>query len=175
MTDSATATLKALCVNVLVAGGICAGVLTGAQAHGDEEHMGKAKVFKKEQRAWGVAGHARAVKRTIEIRMSDDMRFTPERIEVRQGEVVRFVVKNTGKMLHEFVIGTKKDLDEHAALMTKFPGMEHEEPYMAHVKPGAAGEVIWNFNRPGEFNFACLIAGHYQAGMVGKIKVSRRS
>jgi plastocyanin len=29
-----------------------------------------------------------------------------------------------------------------------------------------------NFNRPGEFDFACLIAGHYQAGMVGKITVT---
>ena len=74
--------------------------------------------------------------------------------------------------MHEFVIGDKKDLDEHAALMVKFPNMEHDEPYMAHVAPGKAGQIIWNFNRAGEFDFACLIAGHYQAGMVGKIKVS---
>ena len=56
--------------------------------------------------------------------------------------------------------------------MVKFPNMEHDEPYMAHVKPGESGEIVWTFNRPGDFDFACLIAGHYQAGMVGKIKVA---
>jgi uncharacterized cupredoxin-like copper-binding protein len=99
------------------------------------------------------------------------MRFTPDRIEVRQGETVKFVVRNSGKVMHEFVIGTKKELDEHAALMVKFPNMEHDEPYMAHVPPGKTGEIVWTFNRAGEFEFACLIAGHYQAGMVGKIMV----
>ena len=66
---------------------------------------------------------------------------------------------------------TQADLDEHAALMVKFPGMEHDEPYMAHVAAGQTGEIVWTFNRAGEFDFACLIAGHYQAGMVGKIVV----
>ena len=104
--------------------------------------------------------------------MSDNMRFTPDRIEVKQGETIKFTAKNEGKILHEFVIGTKKELDEHAALMVKFPGMEHSEPYMMHVSPGKTGQIIWNFNRSGDFDFACLIAGHYQAGMVGKIKVA---
>ena len=63
-------------------------------------------------------------------------------------------------------------LDEHAEAMLRFPGMEHDEPYMAHVAPGQSGEMIWTFNRAGEFDFACLIAGHYQAGMVGTIRVS---
>jgi uncharacterized cupredoxin-like copper-binding protein len=56
-------------------------------------------------------------------------------------------------------------------MMVKFPGMEHDEPYMTHVSPGKRGQIVWNFNRPGEFQFACLIAGHYQAGMVGTINV----
>ncbi len=103
--------------------------------------------------------------------MSDSMRFTPDRIEVKQGETVRLLLKNEGKLLHEFVLGTKKELDEHAALMVKFPNMEHDEPYMAHVPPGKRGQIVWTFNRAGEFDFACLIAGHYQAGMVGKVKV----
>ncbi|MDP3606552.1 MAG: cupredoxin family protein, partial [Polaromonas sp.] len=88
-----------------------------------------------------------------------------------QGETIKFVIKNSGKIMHEMVLGTKKDLDEHAALMVKFPGMEHEEPYMAHVGPGKTGEIIWTFNKPGTFDYACLIAGHYQAGMVGKVTV----
>jgi uncharacterized cupredoxin-like copper-binding protein len=53
--------------------------------------------------------------------------------------------------------------------------MEHDEPYMAHVGPGKTGEIVWTFNRAGDFDFACLIAGHYQAGMVGKVKVAAAS
>ena len=143
----------------------------GAMAHEAADHKKKAGPVSKEQKAWGIAGDAKAATRTVQLTMSDSMRFTPDTVVVKQGETVKFVVKNSGKLLHEIVIGTKKELDEHAALMVKFPNMEHDEPYMAHVKPGAAGELVWNFNRPGEFDFACLIAGHYQAGMVGKIKV----
>jgi len=154
----------------LVLGLLCAS--GAAFAHGEKAHSKKSAEIKKEQKAWGIAGDAKAVKRTIPVGMSDQMRFTPDKIQVKQGETIRFAMKNNGKLMHEFVIGDKKDLDEHAALMVKFPNMEHDEPYMAHVAPGKAGQIIWNFNRAGEFDFACLIAGHYQAGMVGKIKVS---
>lgn len=141
-----------------------------ACAHGDETHA--AGPVKREQTAWGIAGDAKAAKRSVTVTMSDAMRFTPDSIAVRQGETVRIVVRNDGKQLHEFVLGTRKELDEHAALMLKFPGMEHDEPYMAHVPPGKTGEIVWTFNRAGDFDFACLIAGHYQAGMVGKISVA---
>lgn len=148
-------------------------VSLGAVAHGNEDHGTKVTAqVKKEQKAWGIAADSRAAKRTIVISMSDNMRFSPERIEVKVGETVKFAVRNDGKVMHEMVIGTKAELDKHAALMAKFPNMEHEEPYMAHVAPGKTSELVWTFNRPGEFDFACLIAGHYQAGMVGKIKVS---
>lgn len=159
--------MKALVAAVLV------GVAGVALAHGDEAHAKKSEAtVKKEQKEWGIAGDAKAVTRTIEISMMDNMRFSPDRVDVKQGDTVRFVVTNAGKVMHELVIGTKKDLDEHAAMMMKFPGMEHDEPYMTHVGPGKTGEIIWTFNRAGDFDFACLIAGHYQAGMVGKIKVS---
>ena len=144
---------------------------TLAQAHGDE-HAKKTAVVKKEQKEWGIAGDAKAVKRTIALSMTDNMRFTPALIEVKQGDTIKLVMKNEGKQLHELVLGTKKELEEHAALMVKFPNMEHDEPYMAHVAAGKTGQIIWNFNKAGEFEFACLIAGHYQAGMVGKIKVA---
>lgn len=150
-------------------------VLSGsAWAHGNEKHGKPATQVKKEQKAWGIAGDANKVTRTVALKMTDNMRFTPDRVEVKLGETIRFVVQNDGKMLHELVIGTKKELDEHAALMLKFPNMEHDEPYMAHVDPGKKGEIVWTFNRGGEFDFACLIAGHYQAGMVGKILVSAK-
>ncbi len=146
---------------------------TRAHAHEASAH-GKQAPVKKEQRPWGIASDAKSVRRTIDIRMTDNMRFSPDRISLRQGDTVRFVVHNDGKQLHEFVIGTKQELDEHAALMLKFPGMEHDEPYMAHVEPGKRGQIIWHFNRAGTFDFACLIAGHYSAGMVGTIVVAAR-
>ena len=142
-----------------------------ALAHGKNDHAKTAGPVVKEQKDWGIAGDPGAVKRTIEVSMSDSMRFTPGRIQVRQGETVKFVVRNTGKVMHEFVIGTKKENDAHAELMLRFPNMEHDEPYMAHVSPGQRGQIIWTFNRLGDFEFACLIAGHNQAGMVGRITV----
>ena len=130
--------------------------------------------MKMEQKAWGIGGTAKAVTRTISVSMSDAMRFSPDKIDVKQGDTLKFVLKNDGKVLHEFVIGTKKDLDEHAALMLKFPTMEHDEPAMAHVPPGNTGAIVWTVNRAGDFDFACLIAcraGHFQAGMAGTLKV----
>ena len=100
------------------------------------------------------------------------MRFSPGRLSVKQGETIRFVVRNSGALLHEFVIGTQAENAKHAELMLKCPGMEHDEPYMAHVNPGQTGEIVWTFNRAGTFEFACLIAGHFQAGMVGTITVA---
>ena len=150
------------------------GVATGAGAHGDKDHPKQASPVKKEQKDWGIAGDAKSAKRTIEVQMLDSMRFSPDRIDVRLNETVRFTATNTGKVMHEFVIGTKKENDEHAKLMLKFPDMEHDEPYMAHVPPGKSGHIVWTFNRAGTFEFACLIAGHYQAGMFGKISVTAK-
>jgi len=129
----------------------------------------------KQQKAWGIAGDAKDVRRTVQITMTDNMRFSPDRIEMREGETVRLVVNNSGKVMHELVIGTRKALDEHAALMQKSPHMAHDEPDMAHVAAGKSGQIIWTFNRAGDFDFACLIPGHYQAGMTGKIRVTAAS
>lgn len=144
----------------------------GAYAHGAAPHDSKeAAPVVKEQQAWGIAGDAKAVTRSIPIVMTDAMRFIPDLIEVRLGETIRFAHRNEGKVLHEMVIGTPEALAEHAELMVKFPGMEHDEPWMAHVEPGGSGEIVWTFNRAGEFEFACLIPGHFQAGMVGRLLV----
>ena len=155
----------------LIAACLCIYSSTACFAHENTPHKAKTSAVVKEQKDWGIAGDAKSVKRTITLTMDDTMRFTPDKLEAKQGETIRFVVKNQGKQLHEMVIGTKKELDEHAALMVKFPNMEHDEPYMAHVAGGKSQNLIWTFNRAGAFEFACLIAGHYQAGMVGKITV----
>ena len=139
-----------------------------AVAHEGAKHPRKVTM---EQKDWGIAGNPGAATRTIELVMMDNMRFTPDRVEVRQGETVKLVVRNSGKMLHELVLGTKLELDAHAAAMMKYPNMEHDEAHMVHVKPSDAEPLVWNFNRAGEFQFACLLPGHYQAGMVGTIVV----
>ena len=119
----------------------------------------------------GRAGDAAKVTRTVHIEMSDAMRFTPADIQAKQGETIRFVVKNSGKLKHEFVLGTTAALKEHAELMKKFPEMEHSDPNMVTVAPGQTGEVIWQFSEAGKIDFACLQPGHYDAGMKGTVMV----
>jgi uncharacterized cupredoxin-like copper-binding protein len=103
--------------------------------------------------------------------MSDNMRFTPSRIKVKRGDTVRFVGTNSGKLLHEMVLGTQTDLAEHAEVMQKHPDMEHDEPHQLHVAPGETREMGWRFSKPGVFYYGCLHPGHFEAGMVGKVVV----
>lgn len=121
--------------------------------------------------AMGQAGDPAKVSRTIEVTMADSMRFTPDEIKVKAGETIRFFVKNTGKIPHEMVVGTADELKEHAEEMRKMPGMQHAEPNMIALKPGQRGSIVWQFDKPGTVDFACLVPGHMEAGMVGKIEV----
>ena len=105
--------------------------------------------------------------------MTDAMRFVPAHAEVKRGETIRFVVRNSGKIRHEMVLGTARELAAHAALMRKFPGMEHADPNQATVEPGATGELVWRFTRAGTVQFACLQPGHFEAGMKGHVSVRR--
>lgn len=140
---------------------------TGAK-HGDAN---KSAEISTEEKAVGKQGDPKKVTRTITIDMNDTMRFSPAELKVKQGETIKFVVQNKGKLMHEMVLGTMAELKEHGALMKKNPGMEHDEPYMTHVSPGKKQEMIWQFTKPGDFNYACLVPGHFEAGMIGKIKV----
>ena len=143
-----------------------------ALAHG-EAHPASSKRANvaPEQTRFGVAGDPAKASRTVTVDMSDEMRFAPSEIVVKRNETVRFVVRNRGAAMHEMVIGTPAELAEHAALMKRFPDMEHDAPHMAHVKPGTSGEIVWQFNRAGTFQFACLAPGHFEAGMVGRVVV----
>ena len=122
--------------------------------------------------AIGVPGKAAKVNRTVNVDMTDAMRFKPASIAVKQGETVRFVVKNSGRLKHEFVLGTEAELKEHYELMKKFPEMEHSDPNQVTVAPGKTGEVIWQFTKAGKIDFACLQPGHYDAGMKGFVNVA---
>lgn len=109
--------------------------------------------------------------RTVKLDMTDAYQFTPADVTVKRGETVKIFVANSGKVLHEMVPGTTEELKEQASLMKKFRDMEHADANMAHVKPSAKGEIVWQFTKAGEYQFACLIPGHYEAGMVGKVVV----
>ena len=121
--------------------------------------------------AMGQAGDPAKVSRTIEVTMDDSMRFTPDKISVKAGETIRFFVKNAGKIPHEMVIGTLDELKEHAEMMRKMSGMQHAEPNMIALKPGQRGGIVWQFDKAGTVDFACLVPGHMEAGMAGKVMV----
>ena len=123
--------------------------------------------------AIGEPGKATEATRTVEVDMADTMRFSPAKLTVKQGETVRFVLKNSGKTKHEFVLGNAKDLMAHYEVMKKFPEMEHAEANMVTLAPGQAGEVVWKFTKAAKVDFACLQPGHYDAGMKGQVMVTK--
>lgn len=148
--------------------------VTCACAHGNEKHADTPRTFdagKVEDTAFGRQGDPAKAIRTIRVDMADTMRFMPADIIVKRGETVRLVATNKGRVLHEMVLGTAEELKRHADLMKRFPGMEHDEPHMTHVPPGKSGAIVWQFDKPGKFQFGCLIPGHFEAGMVGKVTV----
>jgi uncharacterized cupredoxin-like copper-binding protein len=138
-----------------------------ALAHSDDH--GAAHAF-----AAGEPGDSGRVDRVIEIAMREGdgaMSYSPSRIEVRKGEVVRFVLRNAGQLRHEILIDSFEGNARHKAEMEKSPDMDHAEPNGRHVEPGQSAELVWRFTNAGTFEYACLIPGHYESGMKGVIIV----
>jgi len=156
------AKVMALMAIALSSSAFAGGNHAGGHGHDDEET------------AIGKPGVAARVNRTITIEMNDSMRYTPADVQVKQGETVRFVVKNVGKVKHELSLGTQQELMEHLEQMKRFPDMEHDEPSKVTLAPGKQGEIIWQFTKAGTVNFACLMPGHYEAGMKGAVEVARK-
>lgn len=146
--------------------------LSGAAIAGGDHPAGHS--HGEDESAIGKPGSAQSVSRTISVSMTDNMRFTPSNILVKQSETVRFIIKNNGQVKHELSLGTQKELLEHLELMKKFPEMEHDEPNKVTLVPGQQGEIVWQFTKAGTVNFACLMPGHYEAGMRGTIKVGKK-
>lgn len=157
--------LSVLMLSLLPALAIAAGEHGGHQGH---------DMAATQQNMHGVGhpGTAAEVNRTIEVVMSDNMRFSPEKIEVKAGETVRFFVKNKGKLAHELVIGNLASLQKHADMMRQMPNMQHAEPNMISLQPGQMGGLIWTFAQGGTVDFACLLPGHMEAGMKGEVRVN---
>ncbi|RWH71725.1 MAG: copper oxidase [Mesorhizobium sp.] len=141
---------------------------TGNHAGGHGEEAGTIAI--------GKPGKAAQAKRVVNIAMSEkedgSMVFEPAVLKVKEGETVRLKFTNKGETDHEFVMDTTEGVMEHKVLMEKFPEMEHSDPNSIRLAPGAKGEIIWTFAKAGDFTFACLIPGHYDAGMKGDITVA---
>lgn len=122
----------------------------------------------------GEPGDPKKPFRIVEITMRESdgtMSYQPKALVVKRGEQIKFVVTNAGVLVHEFVLASTADNLKHAALMKKYPDMEHDDPNGKSVPPGAKAEVLWRFTRAGTFEFSCLIPGHREAGMTGTVTV----
>lgn len=142
----------------------------------------------------GEPGTKANVTRTVTITVRDNY-YEPEAIEVKKGETIRFIVKNTGELLHEFNIGTSGMHAEHQKEMMQMaehgmltatginhqmmnmdhgkaglPSMKHDDPNSVLVEPGKSAELVWKFSKDATLEFACNLPGHYEAGMVGHFK-----
>lgn len=127
-----------------------------------------------EETAYGMPGSADKKSRIVEIVMMEgdgSMSFEPNLVEIKKGEQIRFKIKNAGELDHEIVIATLAENLKHAEEMERFPDMEHVDPNAKRLKPKASGEILWRFSEVGEFDMSCLIPGHREAGMTGKVIV----
>lgn len=124
--------------------------------------------------AYGKPGDPKKPARLVQVSMGEKdgkMHFIPNRIEIRRGEQVKFQLRNNGELDHELVLATLEENLKHAIEMQKNPDMEHDDPNAKRLAPKKTGEIVWAFTKAGEFDFSCLIPGHREAGMTGKIIV----
>jgi uncharacterized cupredoxin-like copper-binding protein len=127
-----------------------------------------------QETAYGTPGDPKKPARIVQITMREGdgkMVFVPDRIEVKRGEQVRFQLRNNGELDHELVLATLEENLKHAEEMRKNPDMEHDDPNAKRLAPKKTGEIVWRFTKAGEFDFSCLIPGHREAGMMGKVIV----
>lgn len=122
----------------------------------------------------GEPGDPKKPFRTVQVTMHEGdgtMGFSPATLNVKKGEQVKFVITNGGALAHEFILANEKDNLKHAELMKKYPDMEHDDPNGKTVQPNGHSEILWRFSKAGTFEYACLIPGHREAGMIGKVTV----
>lgn len=122
----------------------------------------------------GAPGDAKKPARVVRVSMREGdgkMLFVPERIEVKRGEQIKFVLQNDGELEHEFVLATTEENVKHAEEMKKNPEMEHDDPNAKRVALKKRNEIVWRFTKRGTFEYGCLIPGHREAGMIGTVIV----
>lgn len=122
----------------------------------------------------GQPGDPKMPARVVQVVMREGdgkMMFIPNKIEVRKGEQIKFMLRNNGELEHEFVLATHEENLRHAEAMKKNPDMEHADPNAIRLQPKKTEEIIWKFTKAGSFEFACLIPGHSESGMLGTVVV----
>ena len=122
----------------------------------------------------GEPGNPKKPARTVRVTMREGdgkMMYVPEKVEVRRGEQIKFVIRNNGELDHEFILATTEENLKHAKEMMKNPEMEHDDPNAQRLAPKQVKEIVWKFTKAGTFEFGCLIPGHREAGMTGKVIV----
>jgi uncharacterized cupredoxin-like copper-binding protein len=109
----------------------------------------------------------------VVMRETEDgkMVYIPNKVEVKRGEQIRFIITNAGEIPHEFTLASVDDNLKHAEEMKKNPEMEHDDPNSKTIQPKKKAEIVWRFSKAGTFEFACLIPGHREAGMIGTVGV----
>ena len=122
----------------------------------------------------GEPGDPKKPARIIQVTMNEGdgkMMYVPDRVEIRRGEQIKFVLRNNGALDHEFILATTAENVKHAEEMKKNPEMEHDDPNAKRLAPKKATEIVWRFTKAGQFEYGCLIPGHREAGMTGTIVV----
>lgn len=122
----------------------------------------------------GEPGNPKKPARVVLVTMKEGegkMMFIPDKVELKRGEQVRFILTNTGLLEHEFILATTEENLKHAEEMKKNPEMEHDDPNGKRVSPTKKSEIVWRFTKAGTFEYGCLIPGHREAGMIGTIIV----
>ena len=122
-----------------------------------------------------VGLNAWPITRSVEVRMDDHMRFTPNRVDVQAGETIRFVLHNDGQVTHEMVLGDEAQIKAHALAMQQGAGHgdahSHGAGAAITVPAGQRGELVVKFDQVQTLQMACLVPGHYEAGMRGTVNV----
>ena len=95
-----------------------------------------------------------ASSKTITVRVEElDFAFALSRKSVPAGSTVRFVVRNHGSTMHDFVVRSRR---------TRL------------LKPGESQTITVSFKRKGTFRFLCSVPGHAKLGMKGAFGVARK-
>ena len=152
---------------MFAAGVFALGAATGSPAAADSSHNHAGF-------SAGQPGNPKKPARVVQVTMREGdgkMMFVPDRIEVKRGEQVRFVLRNNGELEHEFVLATTAENVKHAEQMKKNPEMEHDDPNAKRVVPKKSSDLVWRFTKSGTFEYGCLIPGHREAGMTGIVNV----
>ncbi|MEZ8315489.1 cupredoxin family protein [Vibrio splendidus] len=108
--------------------------------------------------------------KVVHVLLSDDMKITfKNKVDIEPNDVVQFVVMNTGKIDHEFSIGSASEQLEHREMMKNMGNHAHDSGSTVTVKPGKAKQILWHFHGDNNVEFACNIPGHAEAGMAKSI------